>query len=49
MGKLNTRVLDGPMRLPKHREDQLKVIADMYDAWFRTDRDLLKGNLVYFV
>ena len=67
MGKLNTRVLDGPMRLPKHREDQLKVIADMYDAWFkiwrdtyvpklmhqpiwfRTDRDLLEGDLVYFV
>ena len=67
MGRLNKRVLDGPMRLPKNREEQRDVIAKMYDAWFRimrdtnvsklmhqpiwfkTDRDQVMGDLVYFV
>jgi hypothetical protein len=67
MGRMNKRVLDGPMRLPRNREEQLEVIAKMYNAWFRiwrdtyvpklmhqpiwfrSDRDLMEGDLVYFV
>ena len=67
MGRLNMRVLDGPMRLPKNREEQLDIITKMYDPWFRiwrdtyvpklmhqpiwfkTNRDLVVGDLVYFI
>ena len=67
MGRLNTRVLDGPMRLPKKREEHLKVVRETYDAWFniwkdsyvphllhqpkwfKSDNDLLPGDLVYFM
>ena len=67
MGRLNTRMLDGPMRLPRNKEEHLQVVRQMYDAWFaiwrdtyvphllhqpkwfRSDRDLLPGDLVYFM
>ena len=67
VGKLNNRALDGPMRLPSHREEQLKKVSDAYTAWFRiwqdvylpqllykpkwfnTTKDLLEGDLVYFI
>jgi hypothetical protein len=67
MGRLNNRVLDGPMRLPRNREEQLQNVRETYDAWFRiwkdvyvpqllfqpkwfrSDRDLLAGDLVYFI
>jgi hypothetical protein len=67
MGCLNMRALDGPMSLPKNREEQLNVRAKMYDAWFRiwrdtyvpkqmhqpiwfkTDRNLVVCDFVYFV
>ena len=67
MGKLNNRSLDGPMRLPRNKEEYLKIARETYDAWFaiwrdayvphllfqpkwfRSDRDLLPGDLVYFI
>jgi hypothetical protein len=67
MGRLNKRDLDGPIWLPKKREEQLEVIGKKYDAWFKiwrdayvpklmhqqkwfkTDCDLVVGDLVYFI
>jgi hypothetical protein len=67
LGRINKRALDGPMRLPKNREEQLKLIGDTYEAWFRiwrdsyvpmlmhrpkwfrSDKDLVNGDLVYFI
>ena len=67
MGRVNTRALDGPMRLPKNKEEHLRVVRLMYDAWFaiwrdtyvphllhqpkwfNSDKDLLPGDLVYFL
>ena len=67
MGRINNRVLDGPMRLPKNKEEYLKNAREMYDAWFAiwrdayvpqllyqpkwfdSSRDLLPGDLVYFI
>jgi hypothetical protein len=67
MGRINKRALDGPMRLPKNREEQLKLIGETYEAWFRiwrdsyvpklmhrpkwfrSDKDLVNGDLVYFI
>ena len=67
MGKLNNRALDGPMRLPRNKEEYLKIARETSDAWFaiwrdayvphllfqpkwfRSDRDLLPRDLVYFI
>ena len=32
MGRVNTRALDGPMRLPKNKEEHPRVVRPMYDA-----------------
>ena len=34
MGRLNTRTLEGPMRLPANVRGQLEAITKMYKAWF---------------
>ena len=44
---LNKRVLDGPMRLPKNREEQLDIIAKMYDARFRILQDTYVPKLMH--
>ena len=59
--------MDGPMRLPKNKEEHLRVVRTMYDTWFAiwrdayvphllhqpkwfdSDKDLLPGDLVYFL
>ena len=67
VGRINSRTLDGPMRLPTDKEEYLGVVRQKYDAWFKiwcdtyvphllhqpkwfnSDKDLLVGDLVYFL
>ena len=67
VGRINSRVLDGPMRLPTDKEEYLGVVRQKYDTWFRiwcdtyvphllhqpkwfnSDKDLVIGDLVYFL
>ena len=46
MGRMNKRVLDGPMRLPRYREEQLEVIAKMYNPWWKIWRDTYVPKLM---
>ena len=41
IGRLNNRMLDGPMRLPTKREEQLKLVSNLYSAWFKILQDTL--------
>ena len=40
VGRLNNRDMDGLMRLPRNREEQLKEVSDMYTAWFKIWQDV---------
>ena len=35
VGRINSRSLDGPVRLPADRKEQLEAVEEVYDAWFK--------------
>ena len=47
MGMLKEGALDGHMRLPKNRKEQLKIIRKNYDAWFKIWRDAYVPKLMH--
>ena len=47
MGRLNKMALDGLMRLPKNREEQLEDIRKNYDAWSKIWRDAYVLKLMH--
>ena len=47
IGRLNNRVLDGPMRLPTKIEEQLKLVSNMYSAWFKIWEDVYVQQLLF--
>ena len=66
IGRINSRSLDGPIKLPASRMDLLAKVEETYEAWyklwleslvpkllftpkwFKTDKELQPGDLVYF-
>ena len=66
LGRINTRALSGPLRLPHGASEMVERVTKAYEAWykiwsdsyvpkllfkpkwFRDDRDLKIGDLVYF-
>ena len=67
LGRINTRALSGPLRLPHGASEMVERVTKAYEAWykiwsdsyvpkllfkpkwFRADRDLKIGDLVYFM
>ena len=35
VGRINSRSLDGPVRLPDKYREQVEAVENIYDAWFR--------------
>jgi len=47
MGRLNTRTLEGPMKLPAAVKGQLEAISKMYKAWFNIWAQTYVPRLIY--
>ena len=47
VGRLNSRALDGPFRLPKNKLELLKNVNEMYDTWFKIWRDAQVPKLLF--
>ena len=47
VGRINSRSLDGPVRLPVDRQQQLRAVEDVYDAWFKVWKESYLPKLFF--
>ena len=47
VGRVNSRSLDGPIRLPDNRKQQLAAVEKVYDAWFKVWRESYLPKLFF--
>ena len=47
VGRINSRSLDGPIRLPVNRQEQLKAVEEVYEAWFKVWKESYLPKLFF--
>ena len=47
VGRINSRSLDGPIRLPASRQEQLKAVEEVYEAWFKVWKESYLPKLFF--
>ena len=47
VGRINSRSLDGPVRLPDKYREQVEAVENIYDAWFRIWHESYLPKLIY--
>ena len=47
VGRMNKMSLDGPVKLPKNKMETLKVVDEVYKAWFWLWRDTYVPKLMF--
>ena len=47
VGRINSRSLDGPVRLPNKFKEQLKAVENAYDAWFKVWKESYLPKLIF--
>ena len=47
VGRINSRSLDGPVRLPDKYREQLEAVEQAYDSWFRIWHESYLPKLIY--
>ena len=47
VGRINSRSLDGPIRLPANRQEQLRAVEEVYDAWFKVWKESYLPKLLF--
>ena len=45
--RINSRSLDGPVRLPNKFKEQLKAVENTYDAWFKVWKESYLPKLIF--